>query len=127
MKTLFGALSVIAVALVVSTPSFADIHNGSANANGTSTGTVTSVTYGEGGKLASVTFKEKGTDGKEYTIDNNGNGLKFNDIDEFGGSLEKAFNNDFEVTLTADFGNLTSVTLKRKPTVKPVGTQPTGL
>ncbi len=116
MKTLFRAVCLLVGAVLLGSPSFADVHNGSVHANGTSTGTVTSVTYGEGGALASVTFKEAG--GQEWTIDNNGDNMGFNDITEHGTSLEKAFNNDYEVTLKVDMGDLKTVTLKRKP--KPV-------
>jgi|GEM_PF-3545209 len=117
------------VAMTAASPSFGDVtfDTGGA-ADGTSNGTVTSVTYGESG-ITSVTFTEAGT-GTEFTIENGDMGdtpenqNAGNDIDQFGNVLENAYNSGDSVTLEVDGGNLTKVKVKKpKPEPKP-GPQP---
>ena len=78
-------------------------------ADGTATGTVTGVTYDTNGNLSSVEFTD--TNGQTYEITN---GEKDDDINDFGSKLEKAFDNDNEVTITADSGDMTGLTRKKK-------------
>jgi len=112
------------LAITVAAPSFGDVTNGGIPADGTSTGTVTSVTYGESG-ITSVTVTEAGT-GKEYTIENgdmgdtDANPNAGNDIDQFGGVLAGAYASGDSVTLKAEGGNLVEVKVKKpKPEPKP--------
>ena len=92
-------------------------------ADGTATGTITGVTYDSNGNLSSVEFTD--TDGQTHDITN---GEKDNDIDDFGTKLEKAFEKGDEVTITADSGDMTGLTRKKKKKVedepKPAEQQP---
>ena len=124
IATLRSALFLIAAISLAGTAQ-ADItySPGGANADGTATGTITGVTYDSNGNLSSVEFTD--TDGQTYDITN---GEKDNDIDDFGSKLEKAFDDENEVTITADMGDMTGLTRKKKKKVeeepKPAEQQP---
>jgi YD repeat-containing protein len=109
-KTQLTLLAVALVALLSAGAAQADIttSNGS-NAHGTATGTITSVTYDSSGNLSSVEFTD--TNGSVNTITN---GEIDNDITDFGSQLERAFDNGDQVTITAEYGDMTGLTRKKK-------------
>ncbi len=109
----FGAA--LASALLLVSTAQADVTNSNGTlAQGTATGTVTAVSYDSNGNLSSVEFTD--TDGNTSTITN---GDIDNDIDDFGSKLEKAFDNDNEVTITVVDGDMTGLTRKKKPKPAP--------
>ena len=100
-------------------PAQADIKftPGGSNADGTATGTITSVSYDTNGNLSSAEFTD--TNGQTYEITD---GTIDNDINDFGSKLEKAFDNGDQVTITAEMGDMTGLTRKKK--VQPANQQP---